>query len=331
MRRLSRVLVTGGAGFIGSVLVRRLLASDEGVRVVTLDALTYAGSEAQLDGLDPARHTFVHGDVRDEALVARLLREHGCETVIHLAAESHVDRSIDGPAIFLASNVEGTLSMLQAARRVWLEERSIDPATARFHQVSTDEVYGDLPPDAAPVTEDAPYRPSSPYAASKAAADHLARAWHRTYGLPVTLSHGSNTYGVHQWPEKLIPVVVRAAVEGRTIPVYGDGQQVRDWLHVDDHADGILAVVRRGRDGESYNVGGAQPRTNALLVAEICAVLDAVKPDGAPHARWVRSVRDRPGHDRRYAVDSGKAWRELGWRPVVLWDGFAEVVRGMAG
>jgi dTDP-glucose 4,6-dehydratase len=324
------VLVTGGAGFIGAAVVRRLLAEPGVARVVTLDALTYAGSLSRLAGVD-GRHRFVHGDINDRALVEGLLREEGLETVLHLAAESHVDRSIAGPDPFVRTNVVGTSELLEACRRVWLEEGAVDVAAARFHHVSTDEVFGDLAADAAPATEDAPYRPSSPYAASKAAADHLVRAWHRTYGLPVSLSHGSNTYGPLQVPEKLLPVVVRAAVRGAPIPVYGDGQQERDWLHVDDHADAIVQIAARGAVGRSYNVAGGTSLRNLALVERVCALVDALRPAGAPHAALVRRVTDRLGHDRRYALDGSRLRDELGWRPAVGFEaGLAATVADIA-
>lgn len=325
-RTLGSVLVTGAAGFIGSAVVRRLVARHPDARVVSLDALTYAGDEANLAGLPPERHTFVRGDVCDQPLVERLLRGHGVDTVLHLAAESHVDRSITGAAEFLRTNVQGTFSVLEAARSAW------QGGAGRVHLVSTDEVYGDLPPSAPASREGDPYQPSSPYSASKAASDHLGLAWHRTYGLPVTISHGSNTYGPRQYPEKLIPVVVRAAVRGAPIPVYGDGQQVRDWLHVDDHAAGILAAASRGVPGRVYNLGGENPRVNLELVHALCAVLDELRPAGAPHARHVRFVTDRPGHDRRYALQIDRAREELGWAPVVPWEqGLRETVQALLG
>jgi dTDP-glucose 4,6-dehydratase len=317
---MQRVLITGSAGFIGSTFARRLLARDPAVSVVSLDALTYAGDRRNLADLPADRHTFVHGDICDEPLVTALFAAHRFDTVVHFAAESHVDRSIAGSADFVRTNVSGTRVLLDAAR----------VGDARFHMVSTDEVYGDLPPGAPASGEGDPYLPSSPYSASKAAADHLVRAWSRTYGLRVTLSLGSNTYGAHQYPEKLIPVVVRRASAGAPIPIYDDGQQRRDWLHVDDHADGILAILDRGRLGESYNIGGDNPRVNLELAEQICRLLDAERPAGAPHARHLTFVDDRLGHDRRYALDCAKARDELGWRPRVAWeDGLAATVRGI--
>ncbi len=302
------ILVTGGAGFIGSAVVRGALARYPASRVVTLDALTYAGSRANVAGLGD-RHTFVEGDIRDGALVRRVMREHEGALVVHLAAESHVDRSITGPAEFVSTNVLGTQSMLDAAREVWG-----DAGDVRFHHVSTDEVYGDLGPDDPAFTETTPYAPSSPYSASKAGSDHLVRASARTFGLPVSITNCSNNYGPRQYPEKLIPVVLARAVAGEPIPVYGDGGNVRDWLYVEDHADAIWAVVERGAAGETYNVGGNAEVDNLTLVRTLCALLDERRPDGAPHADLITFVTDRPGHDRRYAVDTAKIER-IGWRP----------------
>lgn len=324
MRALGDVLVTGGAGFIGSNLVHRLLATRPDVRVVTLDRLTYAGDRRNLDGLpDPGRHTFVHGDIADRALVATLLRDHGITTVLHLAAESHVDRSIADASDFLHTNVVGTVALLEAASSVW----GGDPR-CRFHLVSTDEVYGDLDADAPPAREGDPYRPSSPYAASKAAADHMVLAWRRTHGVPVSISHGTNTYGPRQHPEKLLPTVMRTALVGAPIPLYGDGLQERDWIYVDDHVDAILAVAERGREGDAYHVSGGQPWRNLDLVTTLCAALDEAVPAGRPHARWITHVADRPGHDRRYALDDRRLREHLGWAPrVSLEDGLRRTVQ----
>jgi dTDP-glucose 4,6-dehydratase len=315
IRVLQRVLVTGGAGFIGSNFVRHLLAARPAVTIVDLDALTYAGSRENLRDLpDPDRHQLVHGDITDRALVDRLLAEHAIDTIIHFAAESHVDRSITGPGAFVQTNVVGTFTLLDAARAAW---RGRDPGSVRFHHVSTDEVYGSLAPDAAPVAEGAAYAPRSPYAASKAASDHLVRAYATTYGLPVTISNCSNNYGPYQFPEKLIPLMIVNGVLGKPLPVYGDGLQVRDWLHVDDHCAAIVAIVERGRLGATYHVGGGNQPTNLELVGRLCALLDARLPASPhrPHAGLVTHVVDRPGHDRRYDLDCGLIERELDWRP----------------
>lgn len=328
MRRLASVLVTGGAGFVGSTLVKRLLARRPHVQVVTLDALTYAGSRANLDGVDARRHTFVHGDVRDVDLVRELVRVHDVETVIHAAAESHVDRSIAGPMLFLRTNVEGTAAMLEALRAAWGEAPPrLEP---RFHQVSTDEVYGDRADRAAAREGDA-WAPSSPYAASKASADHLVAAWRRTYGLRVSWTWGSNTLGAHQVPEKLIPLAVHRMLAEEVVPVYGDGLQERDWIHVDDHADGILAAVEVGAEGRGWNLGSGVTTTNRALLARVCAALDGLRPDGGPHDRWLTKAVDRPGHDRRYHMDASRARDELGWSARPLDAFLPEVVEALAG
>ncbi len=318
-----RLLVTGGAGFIGSAFVRHALTS--GADVVTLDAFTYAGLHANLQDLPaPERHTLVEGDIRDQDLVERLLREHDVDTLVHFAAESHVDRSILGPRAFVETNVLGTQTLLDAARAVWGDRPGV-----RFHHVSTDEVYGDLEPDAAPFTEDTPYAPSSPYAASKAGSDHLVRAAHRTFGLPVTITNCSNNYGPRQYPEKLIPVVLTSALAGRPIPLYGDGRQIRDWLHVDDHCTAIWRVLEAGEPGRTYNVGGAAEVENRDLIGRICTLLDRLAPERGPvpHADLVTSVTDRPGHDRRYAIDFRRIETELGWTPAhSLDEGLEETV-----
>jgi dTDP-glucose 4,6-dehydratase len=311
------LLVTGGAGFIGSCFVRAALERDPACRVVTLDLLTYAGSPENLNDLpDPGRHVFVHGDVCDGRLVRDLLRRHDVATVVHFAAESHVDRSIHGPADFVRTNVDGTLALLEAARTVWLDEGA-GPEGRRFHHVSTDEVYGSLGPGDPPFGEASPYDPSSPYAASKAASDHLVHAWSRTYGLPVTLSNCSNNYGPRQFPEKLVPLVILNAMEGLPLPIYGDGAQVRDWLHVEDHCAALWEVVHRGRDGATYLVSAGDERTNLAVVRLLCAILDELLPRSrnVPHADLIRFVADRPGHDRRYALDSSRVRTELGWQP----------------
>ncbi len=310
------ILVTGGAGFIGSNFVLDWLAgSDE--PVVNLDALTYAGNLRNLDALqgDP-RHHFVRGDITDRALVDRLLADHRPRAIVHFAAESHVDRSIHGPGEFMRTNVQGTFTLLEAARAHWSTLPDAQRAAFRFHHVSTDEVYGSLPPGAPAFTETHPYEPNSPYSASKAASDHLVRAWHHTYGLPVVTTNCSNNYGPFHFPEKLIPLMIVNALAGKPLPVYGDGQQIRDWLYVKDHCSGIRAVLERGRVGETYNIGGWNEQANIDIVQTICALLDELRPDPAgPYARLVTHVADRPGHDRRYAIDARKIERELGWRP----------------
>jgi len=312
---MQSVLVTGGAGFIGSNFVRYLLRSEPAVRIVTLDALTYAGSLENLKDLpDPQRHTFVQGDICDGALVGKILREHAVDTLVHFAAESHVDRSILGPAPFIQTNVVGTFTLLEAARQAWGGEAAAGSRPRRFHHVSTDEVYGSLGPQDPPFSESTPYAPRSPYSASKAASDHLVQAYFHTYSLPVTISNCSNNYGPCQFPEKLIPLVILNALEGKPLPVYGDGKQVRDWLYVEDHCEAIHRVLLSGRPGETYNVGGNNQPTNLEVVQALCALLDARRP-GAPHAALIRQVDDRPGHDRRYAMDITKIRAELGWQP----------------
>jgi dTDP-glucose 4,6-dehydratase len=314
------LLVTGGCGFIGSNFIRqRLAGSDPQVgRIVNLDKLTYAGNPANLADLasDP-RYRFVHGDIGDEALVGRLLAEHRIGAVVNFAAESHVDRSIDSPEPFVETNVVGTLRLLNAVRRVWGGLPGPERAAFRFHHISTDEVYGALGPADPAFTEATPYAPNSPYAASKAASDHLVRAFRHTYGLPTLTTNCSNNYGPYHFPEKLIPLVILNALDGKPLPVYGDGMQVRDWLYVEDHANAIWEVLRRGRPGETYNIGGLSERPNLEVVRGICALLDRQRPlpGGRPYAAQIRNVADRPGHDRRYAIDCSKIGRELGWRP----------------
>ncbi len=304
------LLVTGGAGFIGCNLVRHLLRTDLEIRLVNVDALTYAGHLANLDGVAEAhgpRHTFIRADIRDAGTMQQIFDDHGIDTVVHLAAESHVDRSIDGPLDFVDTNVRGTANLLEAARSAWRDRTDV-----RFHHVSTDEVFGTLGSDGL-FTETTPYDPSSPYSASKAAADHLVRAWHRTYGLPVSLSNCSNNYGPYQFPEKLIPLMIRSAIAGTTLPVYGEGANVRDWLHVEDHCRAIDLVVRRGRPGRTYNVGGNNERTNLEVVHSLCDILDELRPGGGSRRDLIEFVTDRPGHDLRYAIDASRLGTELGW------------------
>jgi len=323
------ILVTGGAGFIGANFVLDwLAATDE--PVLNLDALTYAGnleSLATLDG-DP-RHVFVRGDITDRALLDRLFAEHRPRAVVHFAAESHVDRSIHGPGAFIRTNVEGTFTLLEATRSFWSVLLPADRQAFRFHHVSTDEVYGSLSRDAAAFTEDHVYEPNSPYSASKAASDHLVRAWHHTYGLPVLTTNCSNNYGPYHFPEKLIPLMIVNALAGKPLPVYGDGQQVRDWLYVKDHCAAIREVLARGGVGETYNVGGWNEKPNLEIVRTICALLDEMQPDPAgSYTRLITHVTDRPGHDRRYAIDASKIERELGWKPAETFEtGIRKTVR----
>ena len=318
-----KLLVTGGAGFIGSAVVR--LAVERGHDLVNLDALTYAGSLTNVASVaGAAGYVFEHADIRDRAALDRIFAVHSPDAVMHLAAESHVDRSIDGPAAFIETNVTGTMNLLEAARRHW--DAAGRPEDFRFHHISTDEVFGSLGSEGK-FTEETPYDPRSPYSASKAASDHLVRAWGETYGLPVVLTNCSNNYGPYHFPEKLVPVVILSALEGRPIPVYGAGENVRDWLYVEDHADALLTVLEKGRVGRSYNIGGENEARNIDLVRMICALLDARRPDGAPHDRLIRFVEDRPGHDQRYAIDPARIRAELGWRPsVTLEEGLARTV-----
>jgi dTDP-glucose 4,6-dehydratase len=313
------LLVTGGAGFIGSNFVLDWLAdpATAGEAVVNLDALTYAGNLRNLAALqgDP-RHHFVHGDICDRVLIDRILAEHRPHAIVHFAAESHVDRSIHGPGAFMRTNIDGTFTLLEAARGHWSGLPADEKAAFRFHHVSTDEVYGSLAPDAPAFTETHPYEPNSPYSASKAASDHLVRAWHHTYRLPVVTTNCSNNYGPYHFPEKLIPLMIVNALAGKPLPVYGDGRQIRDWLYVGDHCSAIRAVLANGRLGETYNIGGWNEQANIDIVHTICALLDELRPDLAgPYARLITYVADRPGHDRRYAIDARKIERELGWRP----------------
>ena len=313
-------LVTGGAGFIGGNFVLDAVAS--GVRIVNLDALTYAGNRDTLSALDDDdRHVFVQGDIGDGALVAQLLARYRPAAVVNFAAESHVDRSIDGPAAFVHTNVVGTLALLEAARDYWKALEGDARDAFRFLHVSTDEVYGSLG-DTGRFTETTPYAPNSPYSASKAASDHLVRAFHHTYGLPVLTTNCSNNYGPYQFPEKLIPLIIQKALAGEPLPVYGDGRNVRDWLFVKDHCAAIRRVLEAGRVGETYNVGGDAERENIHVVKTICALLDArrPRPDGARRESQITYVKDRPGHDRRYAIDASKIQGELGWQPTVSFE-----------
>jgi dTDP-glucose 4,6-dehydratase len=317
---MHNVLVTGGAGFIGSNFVRYLLQTEAGVRVVTLDVLTYAGSLENLRDLpDAGRHTFVQGDICDRPLVDSLFQKHNIDTVVHFAAETHVDRPILYPERFVQTNIVGTFTLLETARQHWLVKKALPIQDVRFHHVSTDEVYGTLHPGDPAWTEDTPYDPSSPYSASKAASDHLVRAYYRTYGLPVSISNCSNNYGPRQFPEKLIPLMISNALEGKPLPVYGDGRQIRDWLYVEDHCEAIhtIVIVGKGKPGETYNIGAGNQPINLVVIQTLCEILDECRPGSpfAPHEGLIQFVTDRPGHDRRYAMDITKISAELGWQP----------------
>ncbi|MGV7976826.1 MAG: dTDP-glucose 4,6-dehydratase [Anaerolineaceae bacterium] len=312
------VLVTGGAGFIGSNFVHYLLRTDSEVRIVTLDALTYAGSLENLKDLpDPARHSFIQGDIADRALLDRIFAEHTIDTVVHFAAETHVDRSIHDPGVFVQTNMLGTFTLLEAARKAWLVDKTVPVEQARFHHVSTDEVFGTLTREEPPFEESTPYQPRSPYAASKASSDHFVRAYHITYGLPVSISNCSNNYGPRQFPEKLVPLMILNASSGKPLPVYGDGMQIRDWLYVDDHCEAIWQVATRGQVGETYCVGGDNQPPNIEIVRTICQIMDELQPRSvwAPHEKLISYVADRPGHDRRYDINISKIKNELGWQP----------------
>jgi dTDP-glucose 4,6-dehydratase len=310
------LLVTGGAGFIGSNFVLGTVAQ-AGEPVVNLDKLTYAGSLRNLDALrGDARHTFVQGDICDRELLRKLLEQHRPRAIVHLAAESHVDRSIQGPAEFVQTNVVGTFALLEESRAYWQDLAAPERTAFRFLHISTDEVYGSLGPEAPAFTEETPYAPNSPYSASKAASDHLVQAYHHTYGLPTLITNCSNNYGPHQFPEKLIPLMIHHALAGKPLPVYGDGLNVRDWLYVEDHCAALREVLAHGRPGEVYNVGGGAEMKNIDLVRTLCALLDDASPrTGGSYASLITFVQDRPGHDRRYAIDAGKIRRELGWQP----------------
>lgn len=308
-----KILVTGGAGFIGSAVVRHAVRA--GHNIVNLDALTYAANLANVEPVaNSPLYLFEHADIRDRSALDRIFASHAPDAVMHLAAESHVDRSIDGPSDFVETNITGTFNMLEAARAYWQQQGR--PESFRFHHISTDEVYGTLGPTGQ-FTEDTPYAPNSPYSASKAASDHLVRSWHETYGLPVLVTNCSNNYGPYHFPEKLIPVVILKALAGEPIPVYGKGENVRDWLYVEDHADALLTVVTKGEIGRTYNIGGENERTNIELVQTICGILDKKRPKAKSYAEQIAFVADRPGHDLRYAIDPTRIRTELGWRPSV--------------
>ncbi len=316
------ILLTGGAGFIGCNHVRYLLTTYPDVYIINLDSLSYAGSEDNLEQLpDEKRHRLIKGDICDRKLVDNILRENNIDTIIHFAAESHVDRSISGPEVFIQSNVMGTFTLLEAARQYWLEELKLDKEQCRFHHISTDEVYGTLEKDDPAFTESTSYSPNSPYSASKAGSDHLVRAYFHTYGLPVTTSNCSNNYGPYQHNEKLIPTIIRSCLNGQAIPVYGDGSNIRDWLYVEDHCTGIDAVIKNGRLGETYNIGGCNEWANINIVKEICTILDDIKPRATgTYEELITFVTDRPGHDWRYAIDNSKIDQELQWQPSVTFE-----------
>jgi len=319
-----KILVTGGAGFIGSALVRHLIHHTSH-HVINVDRLTYAGNLESLPGiLEHARHAFVQADICDAEAMRQVFAQHDPDAVMHLAAESHVDRSIDGPSAFIRTNVAGTCTLLETARDHWRALPEDRRAAFRFLHVSTDEVYGDLGPDDPPFSETTPYAPSSPYSASKAGADHLVRAWMRTYGLPVLVTNCSNNYGPYQFPEKLIPLMILNALEGRALPVYGQGDQIRDWLFVEDHVRALLLVLERGQPGRTYNIGGNAEKRNIEVVHALCALLEELAPNRpagvARYADLITHVTDRPGHDRRYAIDASRIRDELGWRPSVTFD-----------
>jgi dTDP-glucose 4,6-dehydratase len=313
---MKNILVTGGAGFIGSNFIEFILQKEPQVHIFNLDALTYAGSPENLKSIpDPERYTFVRGDICDRGIVQRILEDHQIDTIVHFAAETHVDRSILEPELFIRTNVMGTFTLLDAAKNYWLSQGK--PANFRFHHVSTDEVFGSLGPADPAWTESTPYAPNSPYAASKAASDHLVRSYRHTYGLPFTLTNCSNNYGPHQFPEKLIPLMILNALDGQSLPIYGDGQQIRDWLFVEDHCEAIWTVLKDSEPGETYAIGGGNQPANMQIVNTICDILDELRPDSAhaPHRQLIRHVADRPGHDRRYAMDITKISRQLSWKP----------------
>jgi dTDP-glucose 4,6-dehydratase len=331
---MNNLLVTGGAGFIGSNFIHFLINEGPDIRVVNLDALTYAGNIENLKDLtEPERHIFIKGDICDAALVKKTIQEQNIDTIVHFAAESHVDRSILGPGLFVQTNVVGTLSLLESARGVWSEGNALSGSWkegVRFHHISTDEVYGSLEPGDPPFSEFTPYAPNSPYAASKAASDHLVRAYGHTYGLPYTITNCSNNYGPFQFPEKMIPLMITNAVEGLELPIYGDGGQIRDWLYVEDHCRAVWTVLKNGNPGETYNIGGDNQPTNQTLVTLLCDILDGYLPQSrhVPHRNLIKYVKDRPGHDRRYAMDISKIDKHLNWRPKYrLIDGLSKTVQ----
>ncbi|MCT2533580.1 dTDP-glucose 4,6-dehydratase [SAR92 clade bacterium H231] len=310
------MLVTGGAGFIGSNFIRYMLKKYSDIRMINLDKLTYAGSKANLVGLPiTADYVFIQGDICNSSLVASILEQYSIDTIVHFAAESHVDRSIEGPGEFVQTNITGTFTLLEAAREYWGQSRNLVSNKCRFHHISTDEVFGSLENHGPAFSETTAYAPNSPYSATKAGSDYLVRAWHRTYGLPVTISHCSNNYGPYQHSEKFIPTVVRACLNQTDIPVYGDGTNIRDWLYVEDHCSAVDTLVRRGIVGQAYNIGGLNEWSNIHICQLICDLMDQQLPSNAPHRRLIQFVADRPGHDWRYAIDASKLVEQLGWSP----------------
>lgn len=327
------ILVTGGAGFIGANFVRYLLAHDKNIKIYNIDLLTYAGSLDNLENLpDAERHQFIRGDICDTNLIKTVLREQQIDTIVHFAAESHVDRSIEGPAAFVQTNMVGTFNLLETARKYWQEEMHWDASRCRFHHISTDEVYGTLNATDAPFTEQTAYAPNSPYSASKAGSDHLVRAYFHTYKLPITMSNCSNNYGPYQHQEKLIPKIIANCIQQKPIPVYGDGSNIRDWLYVVDHCTAIWEIVQRGRLGENYNIGSNNEWSNLELVKQLCQLMDELYPQHEPHANLIKFVTDRPGHDWRYAIDINKIHTELNWSPATEFvDGLKATIVYYAG
>jgi len=314
---MKNLLVTGGAGFIGSNFIHYLLHEYRDIRIINLDALTYAGNLQNLNDItDPTRYTFIQGNICDRDFIDSIFHQYQIDTIVHFAAETHVDRSIDNAMSFIETNINGTYNLLESARDYLTDP--VQNKNFRFHHISTDEVFGSLEPGEAPFTEKTPYSPNSPYAASKAASDHIVRAYFHTYGLPVTISNCSNNYGPYQFPEKLIPLVITNALSGKPIPVYGDGRQIRDWLYVEDHCEAISIILIKGIPGETYNIGGSNQPENIEIVENICSILDVLSPTKIPHRKLIDYVTDRPGHDRRYAMDISKIQKGLGWFP--KWD-----------
>lgn len=310
------ILVTGGAGFIGSNFIRYIQKVDQNINIINFDLLTYAGSLENLKNLpQPENHQFIQGDICDQLLIEEIIRKKHIDTIVHFAAESHVDRSLQGPKAFIQTNILGTFSLLEAARNVWLNDKIFKQVAVRFHHISTDEVYGTLAPNDSAFQETTPYAPNSPYAASKASSDHLVRSYNHSFGLPVTISNCSNNYGPYQFPEKLIPLMILNALTGKPLPIYGDGMQIRDWLYVEDHCEAIWSIIQNGKIGESYNIGGGNQPPNIEIVKTICNILDEKGLPSSPHVSLITYVKDRPGHDRRYAMNIDKIRDELGWQP----------------